>query len=223
MSANIKRKLQSLPSHINGLEIVHDLGMNQDTPPKREAIFICDCGQPFKGKINAIKTDQKLSCGCKRGKSNLSHGLSGHPLYKKWSGMITRTTNSNENCYSRYGGRGISICDEWRNDFMAFYSWAIGNGYKQGLTIDRIDVNGDYEPNNCQWLTMKENSLKDRKSEFLRKNKAEEICNKYEARQTTVTELARQYGTYKDAISTILNNCNIKIDKNRRLKRCITK
>ena len=62
--------------------------------------------------------------------------------------------------YDRYGGRGIKVCDEWENDFQAFYNWAMSNGYRDDLTIDRIDNDGDYEPSNCQWITQAENTSK---------------------------------------------------------------
>jgi len=73
-------------------------------------------------------------------------------------GMKKRCYNVNEENYSYYGGRGIKICEEWIDDFMTFYDWAMNNGYKADLTIDRVDVNGNYEPSNCRWATMKEQS-----------------------------------------------------------------
>ena len=70
--------------------------------------------------------------------------------------MKRRCYNKNNKDYGRYGGRGIVMCDEWKNDFMSFYSWAINNGYRDDLTIDRINNDGIYEPDNCKWVTMKE-------------------------------------------------------------------
>ena len=211
------RKLKPLPEIINGVEVIKDLGMNEQIPAKRIAQFRCSCGKLFIGKINTVKVGHKTSCGCKRA-GRPTHKLSKHPLYRKWSGMITRTTNKKERCYKNYGQRGIIICDEWRNDFLKFYNWAINNGWEKGLTIDRIDVNGNYEPNNCQWLTMKENSMKDRYSEFIKNNKTKEICWRYQAEHITITELAIQYSTYKVVISKILKDNGIKI-KHRRMKK----
>jgi hypothetical protein len=211
------RKLKQLPDIINGVEVIKDLGMNEQIPAKRIAQFRCSCGKLFIGKINAVKVGHKTSCGCKRN-GRPTHGLSKHPLYRKWSGMITRTTNKKERSYRNYGHRGIVVCDEWRNDFLTFYNWAINNGWKKGLTIDRIDVNGNYEPNNCQWLTMKENTMKDRYSEFIKNNKVEEICDRYLNEHITITELANQLGTYKEVVSNILKDNNIKI-KHRRMKK----
>lgn len=73
-----------------------------------------------------------------------------------WDGMKDRCNNANSKSYKYYGGRGITICEEWQNDFNAFYEWATANGYADDLSIDRIDVNGNYEPSNCRWATAKE-------------------------------------------------------------------
>jgi len=79
--------------------------------------------------------------------------------------MKQRCYNPNNRSYKTYGGRGIKVCDEWRDNFMAFHDWAIANGYEEGLTIDRIDNDGDYEPNNCRWITLQENVSKMRKEQ----------------------------------------------------------
>lgn len=76
--------------------------------------------------------------------------------------MVNITQN-----YKHYGARGIKMCDDWKNDFMTFYNWAMSNGYKEGLTIDRIDVNGNYEPNNCRWVDIKTQSNNKRNNIYL--------------------------------------------------------
>lgn len=85
-----------------------------------------------------------------------THGISNHPIYKSWSCMKNRCLNKKHDKYHRYGGRGISICNEWM-DIINFYEWSINNGWSNGLEIDRINNNGNYEPNNCRWITHKEN------------------------------------------------------------------
>ena len=119
----------------------------------------CDCGR--EKIVWGLNLRHGYSSGCQICQNRITkHGQWQTPLYGTWENMINRCENSNYTGYKRYGGRGIKICSEWRNDFKAFRRWALVNGYKEGLTIDRIDNDGDYEPENCQFLTRSENSLK---------------------------------------------------------------
>ncbi len=121
---------------------------------------ICDCGKATISYGFGLKNGRIRSCGCLRNENVLKavtkHGLSYSRLFSIWAHMVQRTTNPNNDRWEDYGGRGISICNDWRNDFMAFYNWATGNGYSDNLTIDRINNDGNYEPNNCRWATNKE-------------------------------------------------------------------
>lgn len=121
----------------------------------------CDCGNEVVVSTNALLVGHSTSCGCKREENfnSYKHGKSYSNLYRRWLGMKSRCLNKNNARYKNYGGRGITICDEWldkENGFMNFYNWAIANGYKKELSIDRINVDGNYEPSNCRWITLQE-------------------------------------------------------------------
>lgn len=122
----------------------------------------CDCGEFIVARGDGLKNGHTNSCGClnkeivSKTKGATTHGLSKERLYRIWSNMKTRCTNPNAENYYLYGGRGISICKEWFENFESFYDWANNNGYQDDLSIDRIDVNGNYEPSNCRWATAKE-------------------------------------------------------------------
>lgn len=116
---------------------------------------ICDCNNETIVRTAVLNNGHTASCGCQKLQSRLRHGMNNTPLYSSWECMKARCNNPHNIGYSNYGGRGIQVCDEW-NDFVQFMEWANVNGYKEGLTLDRIDVNGNYEPDNCRWATKQE-------------------------------------------------------------------
>lgn len=122
----------------------------------------CDCGTIYSIRKYKLLSGYTKSCGCLRkdtasyNKPSKKHGLHKTKIYEVWHHMKQRCYNSKSTGFKHYGGRGISMCDEWQSDFMTFYNWSINNGYREDLSIDRIDVNGNYEPSNCRWITMKE-------------------------------------------------------------------
>ena len=121
-------------------------------------LCVCDCGNLAEVRSDSLYNGNTKGCGCLNHEpKNIHHGKYCTRLYRIYYNIKKRCYNhKDENNYNYYGGRGITMCDEWKNDFMNFYDWAVNNGYKEGLTIDRIDVNGNYEPSNCRWITMKQ-------------------------------------------------------------------
>lgn len=119
----------------------------------------CVCGTIKRVFKSALRSGLSKSCGClkreNQGKASRKHGFTGHKLHDIWRGMLGRCFNPNNGCYARYGGRGIVVCEEWRNDFVKFYGWAISNGWEDGLQIERNNNEGIYEPINCSWATRK--------------------------------------------------------------------
>lgn len=127
----------------------------------------CDCGREIVTQANNLTSGSSKSCGCwkheKLALDHTTHGGRKTRLYSIWVGMRRRCYEETSVSYKNYGGRGISICDEWRNDFSAFRAWALKNGYDDSLSIDRINNDWNYEPRNCRWATPKEQAANRRK------------------------------------------------------------
>jgi len=115
----------------------------------------CDCGNTCVVNSRAITSGKTKSCGCLRKGVNKKHGYYGTRLYRIYQGMKSRCKYSCCQDYKYYGGRGITYCAEW-DKFENFLEWALNNDYKDGLSLERIDVNGNYEPDNCCWVTPQE-------------------------------------------------------------------
>lgn len=128
----------------------------------------CECGNITDVIGENLRRGITKSCGCLLkeivAKRSTTHGHTRTRMYTIWCNLKARCYNINEPRYKDYGQRGIGVCDEWLNDFMSFYNWAINNGYNDNLTIDRIDVNGNYTPNNCRWITLEQQQENKRNS-----------------------------------------------------------
>jgi hypothetical protein len=157
-------KLQNLIGQRFGRLIVVDRYVYDGKQPKW--LCRCDCGNDKVVFGNHLRSGITKSCGClskeiapsrgrksKIGERSLKHGDFGTRLYGIWAAMKRRCQNPNVKYYKDYGGRGIRVCSEWQ-DYIPFKEWAMSNGYDDGLTLDRIDVDGNYCPDNCRWITM---------------------------------------------------------------------
>jgi hypothetical protein len=142
------------------LTVISFAGVSHD----RKAMWECqcDCGKKTIVRGKDLRNGRTTSCGClvienlTVKKIAKTHGLCDCRLHRIWTNIKTRCYNQNSPDYKYYGGRGIKMCNEWKEDFKAFYDWAMENGYSEDLTVDRIDTFGDYEPINCRWITIQE-------------------------------------------------------------------
>lgn len=157
----------------------------------------CDCGNYYEVIADSLRSGNTTSCGCyhkelvsKLGKRTIqyntkrTHGKSRTRLHHIWKHMRQRCINPNDKDYGDYGERGITLCDEWFNDFESFYNWAMENGYEENLTIDRINVDEGYSPDNCRWVTWKEQQ----------RNKRNNYYVDYNGEKISISELAEKIG-----------------------------
>lgn len=147
----------------------------------------CDCGNEKIVSAPQLKSGCTKSCGCLKreltSKRRTTHGKRNTRLYRIWANIKDRTSNPNQNRYYCYGAKGVSICDEWK-DFQTFYDWAMSNGYSDELTIDRIDINGNYEPSNCRWATIVQQQNNTSRNHFLT----------YDGKTQTIAQWSEEYG-----------------------------
>lgn len=177
-------------------------------------LCLCECGNYVQAKTYELKSGNKKSCGCiheqyshEHKETARTHGQSKTRLYKVWSVIKDRCLNSNNKAYQRYGGRGISICQEWL-DFEHFRDWAYSNGYDENAprgkcTLDRIDNDGNYEPSNCMWATMKEQRL----------NQSCTKLHEYKGKRMVASDWAKELNIPYEKIRIALNKENKTIEE----------
>ena len=139
------------------LTVIREVGRTKSG----NALWLCECECGGNKVVSSyhLRNGTTQSCGCIKRGQNLemfvTHGETGTPLWKLWNSVKNRCNNPNNRKYANYGGRGISVCSEWETNYLAFRDWCLANGYRKGLTIERIDVDGDYSPSNCVFATQK--------------------------------------------------------------------
>jgi len=177
-------------------------------------LFECECGN-FKNIVGKSVTKGKTqSCGCynieKIKQRTTTHGMTkNHPLYGVWRSMIDRCYLEKATGFENWGGRGITVCEEWRNDFRVFYDWAMANGWQKDLSIDRIDNNGNYTPENCRFATRKtQNNNQRQRIDVIaieyngHKRTLKDWCRIFELKYTTIRQRLNLGWSVEKALET---------------------
>ena len=189
----IPKNIENLKGRLFGRLTVIDFA-GYGSSRKTQWLCQCSCGKRSVVKSANLKNGNTRSCGCLEQESkmhaNKKHGLRHHPLYHTWLNVKDRCNNPNNRHYNNYGGRGINICPQWQECFKSFYDWAMSSGWKRGLTIERINVNGDYAPANCCWIPLSQQA----------KNKRNTILIELQGEKFHVEEVAKILGIAKSTV-----------------------
>lgn len=161
---------------------------------------LCICGTEKAIRKYSLLRGYTRSCGCLRREAMVvkatKHGYSFTPMYSVWAGMVQRCRNPKHKTYAEYGGRGITVCDEWEYSAETFCAWAEANGYKAGLELDRIDNNGNYEPGNCHFVTKSQNARNTRVNILVTLNGETMTIHEARERFTPHFKMSNIYGKY---------------------------
>lgn len=153
-------------------------------------LCVCDCGNLVEVFGFMLRNGNTKSCGCLNKEIITTHDKSNTRLYNIWTLMKARCYNKNNRAYHNYGGRGIAVCDVWRDNFQAFYDWSMVNGYTEGLSIDRINNDDNYTPDNCRWATRKQQNRNTRRNRMYTINGVTKClqywCDYYKLNRSTV-------------------------------------
>ncbi len=194
------------------MDLIKKIGRRKSKTAKTAqswGLFYCPaCNKNVEKNLHNGKRNK--TCGCQQHSGVTKHGLSTirggkHPLFDVWNHMISRCERPKTTHYKRYGGRGIKVCDEWRSSFEKFYRWAVDSGWENGLQIDRIDNNGNYDPENCRFVSSAEN-IRNSTIAKLSPEQVEEIRNTYSSseKKPTYKETGAIYGVTGETISNIV-------------------
>lgn len=199
------RKVKDLAGAVFGrLTVVERCGSDAQ---QKSSMWLCQCqcGNIVIVSRNNLRSGHTRSCGClkKEFAFTAGHGQSDTRLYRIWTLMKDRCENHNTPNFENYGGRGIKVCEEWRNSFEAFMRWSMKNGYSEGLSIDRIDVNGNYCPENCRWATWKEQQNNRRDNHFIT----------YNGRTQTISQWSEETGINQATLLQRINKLNWSIER----------
>ena len=170
-------------------------------------LFSCSCGKEKSICLYSVLRGTTRSCGClhlERARSGLNQTIHGdtrknmkhHPLHSRWRDILKRCHCKTNKAYEYYGARGITICKEWKEDYLAFKTWALSNGFKKNLTLERIDNNKGYSPSNCRFATRKEQARNRRSSKFI----------EYKGKRQTLVEWAEETGINESCLGWRLKN-----------------
>ena len=180
----------------------------------------CDCGgEKLVTESADLRNGRIKSCGC----LTVKHGLTGTRIYNIWGCMKERCYKTYHGGYHNYGGRGIRVCDEWLDEdtgFINFYNWAMANGYRDDLSIDRINTNGNYEPSNCRWATVKQQQNNMRTNVYLERNgvrcTAKQFSERFNIPYHVVLKRYHEYGN--DTVEVLMKEFSENFTCNNRLK-----
>jgi len=193
----MERKSKYIGQTLKGFYITEYIPAMNGSNPKLKGI--CPkCGNEIvRAKSGFLQNKSIIACPCSRKYGK--HGMCGTRIYTIWQDMKKRCSDMNGEYAHLYALKGITVCEEWRNDFMAFYEWAMANGYRDDLSIDRIDGDKDYSPDNCRWATPKEQTV----------NRKETILVTINGETKCVRDWCKLYGrVYETAISRIRKGWN---------------
>ena len=170
----------------------------------------CDCGNKAVYDGSILRSGDAVSCGCLKKElakenaiAHITHGKTKTRLYRIWFNMKCRCYKKSAPDFSRYGGRGITVCEEWRKSFQSFYDWATSNGYQENLSIDRIDVNGNYCPENCRWADATTQHNNTRSNHYVTFN----------GETLTISQWAARYGINKNTLLSRLTRYGWSVER----------